>query len=74
MYKWSIKFILKNGVNLDCIYEGHENNSTDVVAALFKGKHKNEVIGFTGAVDGHNVFIVCGEIAAFDVSLPSKED
>lgn len=68
LYKWNIDVVLKgSGVILHCVYEGVEDNTTDVYTKLFAGRGSNGVIGLSGNNGNSNVFIVCGEIASVDI-------
>lgn len=73
MYKWNIDIILKNsGVILPCVYAGPEVCSSDVAVKLFTNKTANEVIGLSGNNENSNIFVLIGEVAAYDI-YPRKE-
>jgi hypothetical protein len=68
MYKWNIDIILKgSGHKIDCLYEGPEDTSSDVIINNFNHKPLNEMIAFRSGDNKHQVFISVGEIAAIDI-------
>ena len=68
MYKWRIKFFMKNGDVFEGFYEGPENNSSDVANKNCTGDPKN-FTGIFGEDRTHNLFVKLGEIQAYDISV-----
>ena len=74
MYSWCITIILKySGFVLKCEYEGPENNSMDVAMKIFSDKQPNEVIGLRAYKAAKQVFVVAGEIAAYDICVKEMD-
>lgn len=67
MYNWKIDIYLKSGVKLACTYYGPAGNTTDVANSLFAGKQPNDMVGLGSREHNHNVFVLVGELAAFDI-------
>jgi hypothetical protein len=67
MYKWMIDIYLKSGVKLEGIYNGPEDTPLDVMNKTFAGKPIMDVIGFDGRTDTNHIYVLVGEIAAFDI-------
>jgi hypothetical protein len=69
MYKWKIDIYLKSGVKLECIYSGPEDTTLDVLNKTFAGKQITDVIGFEGRTDMNHIYVLVGEVAAFDIYM-----
>lgn len=67
MFKWRIKFYMKNGDVFEGFYEGVENTSGDVAKKVCNGD-PNNFTGVFGENYRHNLFVKLGEIQAYDIS------
>lgn len=67
MFKWRIKFYMKNGDTFEGCYQGPESDSGFVARKLIIG----DVNNFTelyGENDKHYLYVKLGEIQACDIS------
>lgn len=67
MYKWRIKFFMKNGDIFEGFYQGSENASNEVAKKVCSGRLEN-FTGIFGENEKHNLFVKLGEIQAYDIS------
>lgn len=66
MYRWKLEYTLKNGVKLNGMYEGPENNSDAVLNKLFTGR-MNSFVPTYGETDQEVLAVMLGEVAAIRV-------
>ena len=67
MYKWKVKYILKNGDHLIGYYHGPESKSDGVARRLLQGD-LNTFNGLNGSDDKSNLLIRNECVAAIDIS------
>lgn len=67
MYKWRIKFYMKNGSVFEGFYRGPEMTSGDVANKVCTGISDN-FTGIFGEDERHNLFVKIGEIQAYVIS------
>ena len=69
MYEWNIDIYLKSGVKLECTYAGMEAVPQEVLTKTFSGKLLTDIVGFAGREGTREVYVVAGEVAAFDIYM-----
>ena len=68
MYKWCVDITLKgSGTVINCIYDGPESNSMDVIMNIFQGKHHDDWVALSGQNGNSQTFVTCGEVASIDI-------
>ena len=67
MRTWNIDIYLKSGVKLECIYTGMETTPQEVLTKTFSGKLLTDLVGFAGRDRTSEIYVLAGEVAAFDI-------